>query len=271
MGKHARLKRERKAALQSAGLKKLPRGELIGTLDELTDHIEKFIRRLEQQVRHRINLDIANPPSLKRTSEDSNPTGITDREIKLISTGVSCGSCTKTKGCCHLAISANLFEVLPIVRRLRGDGRNTPELIEQLWDVGTEMEDTAQEEWFDKRRPCVFLSENEKCTIYGVRPTACRHHVVFTPPEQCSNFGAENDPRTRTLQYSSEPELMQCLLWNRSLCKTYFRLPDVDETMYAGSFPKLLARVLKAFNTDDWRADLAEQDWPTLSNPPNMR
>jgi len=274
MGRNARLKRERRAALQSAGLKKLPKGEHVGTLDELTDYIEKFLRHLDRQVRHRIKLDIASPPKMKAYGEHKDkPVEITKEERELLASGVSCGKCTSTKGCCYLSVSANLFEMFPIARRLRADGRNKMELIDKLWEVGMQMEDTPPEEWFDKRVPCVLLAKDERCTIYSVRPQTCRHHVVFTPPSNCSAFGSSDDFHTRTLQYNTDHEVLQCLVWNRDLCKTFFKLPNPDETgaMYAGAFPKMLARVMTALNTENWRDALAEQEWPSLSNPPNMR
>jgi Fe-S-cluster containining protein len=39
---------------------------------------------------------------------------------------------------------------------------------------------------------CTFLKDNE-CTIYDIRPVACRNHVVVSPPELCmANSNVEN-------------------------------------------------------------------------------
>lgn len=36
-----------------------------------------------------------------------------------------------------------------------------------------------------KDRRCIFLSAKGECTIYPVRPIACRNYAVVTPPEDC--------------------------------------------------------------------------------------
>lgn len=32
---------------------------------------------------------------------------------------------------------------------------------------------------------CVFLDENKRCSVYTVRPYACRSHLVFSHPDKC--------------------------------------------------------------------------------------
>lgn len=39
--------------------------------------------------------------------------------------------------------------------------------------------------WFKKQEPCVFLKDNA-CTVYSKRPSACRYHMVISPPENCA-------------------------------------------------------------------------------------
>jgi len=37
-----------------------------------------------------------------------------------------------------------------------------------------------------KLSACIFLSKENTCTIYPVRPITCRKYVVITPSEQCN-------------------------------------------------------------------------------------
>lgn len=41
-------------------------------------------------------------------------------------------------------------------------------------------------DWFALQRPCVFLSENDICNIYSVRPAECRFYYVISPAIKCS-------------------------------------------------------------------------------------
>jgi Fe-S-cluster containining protein len=45
--------------------------------------------------------------------------------------------------------------------------------------------DRLEREYWAAQLPCPFL-EKERCTIYPVRPFACREHFAVTPPEQCA-------------------------------------------------------------------------------------
>jgi len=164
MGKSARLKRERRAAREKAGVRKLYKGEKVGTLDDLTDDIELFLCKMHNKAKHTLRLAV-----LQNTVS-----GDKSEKQEMIASGVSCDKCsTKTKGCCNLAVGTLLFEGLPVLRKLRKEGKDTPELRERLRTVGDTMEDMTQEEWFETRTPCVFLTDEQRCSIYNVRPSAC--------------------------------------------------------------------------------------------------
>lgn len=42
-----------------------------------------------------------------------------------------------------------------------------------------------QAEYFAKQIPCPFLSENNACLVYSVRPLACRALAVISDPKEC--------------------------------------------------------------------------------------
>lgn len=45
--------------------------------------------------------------------------------------------------------------------------------------------------WFYKQVPCVFLKDN-LCSVYEKRPSACRYHMVISPPENCAVGAADS-------------------------------------------------------------------------------
>ena len=46
---------------------------------------------------------------------------------------------------------------------------------------------TIRDGYFRKKVPCTFLdTATNRCTIYSVRPSACRYHAVVSDPELCS-------------------------------------------------------------------------------------
>src|SRR6478752_6611303 len=67
---------------------------------------------------------------------------------------VSCFSCDAPKTCCHSLVVARLYEGIVVAASIRDQGRDTPELREQLRAVATEMEAVDARGW---RRPCLFL------------------------------------------------------------------------------------------------------------------
>ena len=264
MGKQSRLKKARREAKAKAGVRgKLPRGERIGTLDDLTDDVERFLDRLHQKSRRAVTLAVINA----KTSDELSP-----EAREMVSSGPSCGSCTaKVKGCCYLAVSAVLVEALPAARRVIDSGMDTPEFRERLHAVGDSMESMKQEEWFETMTPCVFLTEDQRCGIYSIRPSPCRSHIVFSPPENCEPIGPGAEP-PRTLQVNHDNELNHVFRWNFEVCTSFFGFPDPKRTgkVYIGSFPKMVVRILDALDHKDYRAALRDQDWPDIHNPPPL-
>jgi Fe-S-cluster containining protein len=48
-----------------------------------------------------------------------------------------------------------------------------------------EYDEEFQDNYFEKRIPCPFLSTDGSCMVYGSRPLVCRTYMVFSDPEQC--------------------------------------------------------------------------------------
>ena len=262
MGEQSRRKKEAREARKRAGLARAPRGEKTGDLDDLIDDAEKLLRQMHNHVKNRVKLTVLKVIETKREGKHAD-----DEDQAHVRAGISCGDCKAHKGCCYLSVSALMFEGLPIARQLIREGRDSPGLRNQLHDVGDAMEKVTQNEWFEKETPCVFLTDEQKCSIYAVRPSACRHHVVFSPPDRCS------PPKGKpTLQFGSEQELTTAFNWNIAIAESFFGFEDPTKTgvMVVGSLPKVVARILDALSMEDYAKALREQDWPTIENPPNM-
>lgn len=103
--------------------------------------------------------------------------------------------------CCRLPASATIPEMVPVVAYLadRADWpRRRAELerkIRAYLAVSFPIDprdDAARTAFFQAQIPCVFLADDETCSVYPVRPSACRFHYSVSPPENCA-LGAEDN------------------------------------------------------------------------------
>lgn len=95
-------------------------------------------------------------------------------------------SCKKgCSHCCNMNVDMNEYEAAAIVdycvRNSISIDEETLELQEHLSEV---------QRFKSKFRKCVFLVNNE-CSIYPVRPIACRKYFVTSAPADCNKFGAK--------------------------------------------------------------------------------
>ncbi len=84
--------------------------------------------------------------------------------------------------CCHMPVSISMPEALLIhahVTQTWSEPRRA-ELVRALADANAAARACADEDdLFLSRRPCPFLTEGH-CSIYAVRPLACRGHASFS-------------------------------------------------------------------------------------------
>lgn len=82
--------------------------------------------------------------------------------------------------CCYMATCITGYEARMIGRYIG----KTPAKLGRELQVSIALEDDLRARFTGVR--CPFLSSSERCTIYAVRPAACRvHHVVNDTNEQC--------------------------------------------------------------------------------------
>jgi Fe-S-cluster containining protein len=110
---------------------------------------------------------------------------------KLVGAPLTC-----TKGCafcCYSKICIDAGTGMVIALELVASGRWTPALVRKLTELDAAMTRTTHHDWFNLRRPCVFLKEDEwgrgTCTVHSVRPAACVTTFSVKPAIECSIGG----------------------------------------------------------------------------------
>lgn len=166
---------------------------------------------------------------------------------------VQCFNCDATKTCCHSMVVARLYEGIVVAAALREQGRDTPELRDQLRVRAEEMEAVNAHAW---RRPCVFLDEGERCTVYTARPSPCGALYVYTPPQNCS------DPNAPVKAYVAHEEnaLAQQI---EDQFRERLSLRKKVGRRYIGVLPRVVLIALEAWDRTDFRDYLRQLEWPT--------
>ena len=92
--------------------------------------------------------------------------------------------------CCH-AVDCGTMDAVQIAMVLRDAGRDAPSLRHRLAAAGRQQERMSPDKYFSRQRPCIFLGDDRLCTVYPVRPVACRLHCSVTEPSLCRTLGGE--------------------------------------------------------------------------------
>jgi Fe-S-cluster containining protein len=173
---------------------------------------------------------------------------------------VSCYTCT-VPACCSTMVSIFLYEAVPVVARLRREGRDTPELRAQLRSTAHEMETTRKEVY---SRPCVLLGPDGRCTVYTDRPSICGLHLVSSPAERCGATGTTDiELISGPLVTAAQPDIADQFVLSVGLRP----LP----LHYRGAFARMVLLVLEAWDRRDYVTFLAvralqaahRNDWAT--------
>lgn len=108
-------------------------------------------------------------------------------------------SCTKgCSACCHIHVTITKPEAALLVAYAAELGLPIdPERLQRQADHG------SLEQWRKlpaAERACVFLGPDGACQVYEHRPSACRRHLVLSPPEDCDSIAK---PNKRTINFVS--------------------------------------------------------------------
>lgn len=99
---------------------------------------------------------------------------------------VSCKACT-VPACCYQIVTLSIPEALLLARQLRREQRNTPELSQYLRVLAAEQHRLRHVAYFAQQRPCPFLDLDRRCSVYAIRPAACRAYWIWSPFENCGS------------------------------------------------------------------------------------
>lgn len=111
-------------------------------------------------------------------------------------------------GCCYQLTLVTLPEGVAIAEYFLSDTqrRNLIPLLmrsfyEQVQQIQPGHYKEIRQAYFQKKVPCTFLDEDSKlCTIYPVRPSTCRYHLVVSDPALCQpEAGIQPVGRVNTL------------------------------------------------------------------------
>lgn len=110
-----------------------------------------------------------------------------------ISCRAGCGAC------CHQSVFVSLPEFVKIKSYLIENGVRIDRAKLQMQHDDTE--DAVYKTLKVPDRRCVFLGENNACSIYDARPLMCRRHNVYSDPKHCASGSTEEmrfdvSPRT---------------------------------------------------------------------------
>lgn len=112
-------------------------------------------------------------------------------------------------GCCYLMAMTTLPEAVAIAEYFLEDiqrRQSIPLLMRSLFaqieQMPSGMISEVRQKYFEKKVPCTFLdTETNLCTIYSVRPSACRWHLVVSDPKLCQpEAGLQTVARVDTKQ-----------------------------------------------------------------------
>lgn len=171
---------------------------------------------------------------------------------KSLKLAVSCTRCEATKTCCWSMVVARLYEGVIIADRLRRTGRDTPALRGELAARAEAMEAASPRDW---RTPCLFLDDQERCTIYDVRPSPCGILHVYTDPAWCTTRAGEIRGYVPREELALATELEEAFRDRLALRKKVGR-------RYLGVLPRMVLVALDAWDRTDFRDYLRQLPWP---------
>jgi Fe-S-cluster containining protein len=165
---------------------------------------------------------------------------------------VQCFTCTAKKACCHSVVVVRLYEGIVVAAEVKQSGRDTPALRDELRAKAEAMEATSPYDW---RVPCVFLDEQERCTVYAGRPTSCGTLYVYSPPAHC------NDPAAGIQAYVAHAENAVAQQIEDEFRERMALRKKVGRR-YIGVLPRMVLVALEAWDRTDFRDYIRQLDWP---------
>jgi Fe-S-cluster containining protein len=166
---------------------------------------------------------------------------------------MQCSTCTATKACCASYVLVRLYEGLVIAHHLKQTGRDTPAQRAELLGRTEAMEAAVVADW---ATPCLFLDEQQRCSVYSVRPTTCAQLYVYTSPELCVARSPQISSYTPRKEVEAANAIEEAFRERLSLRRKVGR-------RYFGVLPRMVLVSLEAWDRTDFRDYLRQLTWPT--------
>lgn len=154
----------------------------------------------------------------------------------------TCDSCT-SPGCCYQRTTAQLAEAVLVAQHLKKEKLDTPEFRKHLLETGKAMEGTSRPEWFSREVPCVFLTKDNLCSIYAIRPAQCRTYFVVSPQANCQ------PPESLPIAQVDLRRMILDELAHMTAIHTFWGLKETTDKMYMRSLPLAVHVALKFLET----------------------
>ena len=117
-------------------------------------------------------------------------------------------SCTSgCSFCCYLHVTVSQLEIVPIIDYCNKNNIDIDISVLEKQEHANNVDEFATIPYKDRK--CVFLKDN-KCSIYPVRPLACRKYYVVNDPEICNS---EHVLNTTLVRYSLKKEITAYAVW----------------------------------------------------------
>jgi uncharacterized protein len=116
-------------------------------------------------------------------------------------------------GCCHTQVSITKDEAELYAQKIV-DGHDID--FTRLYLQGETWNDS--EEWYTlphSLRKCIFLGDDQLCSIYEDRPTVCRTNSVLSDPEDCFTLDGTVKPIRILNTYKADMAIMGAFLQSK--------------------------------------------------------
>lgn len=172
-------------------------------------------------------------------------------------TPVSCIGC-RAVGCCMQQVVCFLGEALWIARHYpTPKDRRAADIA-----LGLEQEATDRTVHFRQAKRCVFLADDNSCSIYHARPGACRRYFVVSKPELCMPTNTKKVSVLNTIDIDK--------MWIQSMADIQLNFVGYIEPFIMGALPRMVAlasEVLEMSTGREMRRFLRNQQWMGFDKP----
>lgn len=171
--------------------------EVIYDHTEVTNALEKLQNYINLRISTEFNLTLTKEDALRKLRR------LFEKLDKALGPIHKVSSCIQLCSyCCYgMVVSTTMLEY-ELIKEYMKDNFTS----QQIYDFRSKIENSkslfhnliaangviAESEYTNSYHPCAFLSDDNKCTIYQVRPYMCRKYLVFSKPRDCSIRGGED-------------------------------------------------------------------------------